>query len=58
MVGAEDGDTFIGDQAQELRGLLKLHYPIDHGIVTDWADMERIWNHVYDNELRVLSEEV
>lgn len=29
-----------------------------HGIVTDWDDMERIWAHVYSEELRTLSEEV
>jgi hypothetical protein len=26
--------------------------------VTDWDDMERIWSHVYTEELRTLSEEV
>ena len=33
-------------------------YPITHGIVTDWDDMERIWSHVYSEDLRTLSEEV
>ena len=33
-------------------------YPMEHGIVTDWDDMERIWSHVYTEELRTLSEEV
>lgn len=31
---------------------------MEHGIVTDWDDMERIWNFVYTDELRTLSEEV
>ena len=31
---------------------------MSHGIVTDWDDMERIWSHVYSEELRTLSEEV
>lgn len=31
---------------------------MEHGIVTDWDDMERIWNFVYTEELRTLSEEV
>ncbi len=43
---AIEGDLFIGRKAQELRGLLKIKYPMEHGIVTDWEDMERIWNHV------------
>ena len=31
---------------------------MEHGIVTDWDDMERIWSFVYTDELRTLSEEV
>lgn len=49
---------FIGQRAQELRGLLKIRYPLEHGIVTDWDDMERIWEFVYGEGLKTLSEEV
>ncbi len=49
---------FIGQRAQELRGLLKIRYPLEHGIVTDWDDMERIWEWVYGEGLKTLSEEV
>lgn len=58
LAGALEGDVFIGRKAQELRGLLKIKYPMEHGIVTDWDDMERIWNWVYTEELGTLSEEV
>ena len=58
MAGALEGDVFIGRRAQEFRGLLKIKYPMEHGIVTDWDDMERIWNWVYAEELSTLSEEV
>ena len=34
-------DTYIGDDAQGRRGVLTLKYPIEHGIVTNWDDMER-----------------
>lgn len=57
MAGALEGDVFIGRKAQEFRGLLKIKYPIAHGIVTDWDDMERIWSHIYAEELGTLSEE-
>lgn len=30
---------------------------MEHGVVTDWDDMERIWQYVYSDELRILSEE-
>ena len=58
MAGALEGDVFIGRKAQEFRGLLKIKYPMEHGIVTDWDDMERIWSWVYAEELGTLSEEV
>jgi centractin len=59
MAGALKGDIFIGAQAQgEVRGLLKINYPLEHGIVTDWDDMERIWQYVYADGLKTLSEDV
>lgn len=48
MVGAVEGDTFIGSRAEELRGLLAIRYPMEHGIVRDWSDMERVWRSLYD----------
>jgi len=58
MAGALEGDTFIGPKAEEHRGLLYIKYPIEHGIVTDWNDMERIWQYIYgSDQLQTFSEE-
>ena len=57
MVGSEQKDYFVGTQAEEKRGILKLTYPIEHGVVDDWDDMEKIWDHTFTNELRVAPEE-
>jgi len=57
MIGTEQKDVYIGEEAQAKRGILKLAYPIEHGIVTSWDDMEKIWHHCYFNELRVHPEE-
>jgi len=53
MLGATPKNNYIGDDAQARRGILSIGYPIEHGIVTNWDDMELIWHHTFYNELRV-----
>jgi centractin len=56
MAGAVEGEHFVGKRASELRGLLSLRHPMQHGIVNDWADQERVWQHCY-GELRAQAKE-
>lgn len=52
-----DQDEYIGDEAQQKRGILKISYPIERGIVKDWDHMEKIWNHTFYVELKVSPDE-
>ena len=57
MVGGEKKDYYVGQQAEEKRGILHLNYPIQDGIVNNWDDMEKVWEHCFTNELRCSPEE-
>lgn len=53
MVGSGTKDEYVGDAAMARRGVLIIKYPLEHGIVTNWDDMEKIWHHAFFSELRV-----
>ncbi|KAI0990288.1 hypothetical protein GJ496_004354 [Pomphorhynchus laevis] len=50
MTGGLQGNLFVGPKVDEFRGLLRLRYPMEHGIVNHWDDMERIWNFIYSSD--------
>ena len=53
LIGTESKSEYVGDEAQKMRGVLKLNYPIESGIVKSWDDMEKVWEYAFTNELRV-----
>ena len=38
-------DSYVGNKANAKRGLLRIKYPIEWGIVTSWDDMELLWQY-------------
>lgn len=45
--GDKQGSVLVGDEAQAAPRGYTLTYPIEHGIVSDWDSMERLWRHMY-----------
>ncbi|XP_032836177.1 actin-1-like [Petromyzon marinus] len=43
---------YVGDEVQDKRGVLSVRYPIQHGVITSWDDMSKVWSHAY-KRLRV-----
>ncbi|KAJ8008918.1 hypothetical protein DPEC_G00083410 [Dallia pectoralis] len=52
MNGRIEGKTYIGHEAQHMRGVLTLKYPMQNGIIRNWDEMEKIWHHTFQ-QLRV-----
>jgi len=46
-------EYYVGEEAMQKRGELILKYPVEHGIVQNWDDMEKVWRHAIDNEMRI-----
>ena len=45
-----DDDAFVGRVAEEHRGVLSLSYAMEHGRVSNWDDIEKIWSYVYSKD--------
>ncbi|KAG9293470.1 hypothetical protein G9A89_009194 [Geosiphon pyriformis] len=56
VTGAEQ-TIFMGEAAHRKRGILNINYPVQKGIIKDWEDIERIWEHVFTEQLEVMSED-
>jgi len=48
-----DRDYYIGPDAMQKRSVLDLKWPVQDGVVTEWDEMEKLWRHTFDNELRM-----
>ncbi|KAM3174005.1 hypothetical protein ACTXT7_011415 [Hymenolepis weldensis] len=57
MLGMKRQEYYVGDAAQQMRGVLTLQYPVENGVIKNWDDIERIWHHTFYNELRVRPED-
>ena len=47
------GKCFVGANAFAKKGILKLTYPYERGVVKDWNDMTSVWKYAFEDELRM-----
>lgn len=57
LVGLDQKEVYIGDEVREKKGVLKLEYPIERGVIHDWENMEKIWSYTISQELKTAPEE-
>ncbi|KAJ7306455.1 hypothetical protein JRQ81_009809 [Phrynocephalus forsythii] len=57
MFGPVQREFYVGQEAQAKRGVLSFRYPMEHGIVTSWDDMEKIWRYIYRHGLKLRASE-
>ncbi|CAG8603108.1 1057_t:CDS:2 [Ambispora gerdemannii] len=53
----EEPTTYIGEEAQHKRGILSIRNPVQNGIITNWDDIETIWQYAFTHKLEVIAEE-
>ena len=53
VLGHEDKNVYIGDNAYENAEVLFLNYPIKHGVITNWDDMEILWRNIFERQLAI-----
>lgn len=42
MSGSMERSVYVGHEAQHMRGVLTLHYPMRNSIVSNWDQMEMV----------------
>ncbi|RLN67071.1 hypothetical protein BBP00_00001861 [Phytophthora kernoviae] len=48
-----DRDMFVGTECQLYRDFLELSNPLNRGVVEDWEALERMWEFVFTQEMKV-----
>lgn len=46
-------DLMVGDEANKLRSLLELSYPMENGVVRNWEDMIHVWDYTFYEKMKI-----
>ena len=53
LVDNDRKEFFVGIDAEIKCRILKVNYPIEKGVINNWDDIEKIFEHVFENELKI-----
>ena len=53
MVDSRTKKTYVGEECERMRGVLKIGYPIQRGNIMNWEDFFEILTHIFYTVLRV-----
>ena len=57
VVGLDQKDVYVGDEAIDKKGVLTLERPIDRGCIQKWMDMDKVWNYAFYQVMKTTPEE-
>jgi len=43
----------VGDEAQKLRNMLQISYPLENGIIRNWEEIQYVWDYTFFDKLKV-----
>jgi len=46
-------DIMVGDEAQKLRSMLQITYPLENGIIRNWDDILHVWDYAFREKLKI-----
>jgi len=46
-------DIMVGDEAQKLRNMLQITYPMENGIIRNWEDIQYVWDYTFFEKLKI-----
>lgn len=57
IIGQQSQESYVGNDAFDKIGILNIDYPVRSGFVMNWNELIQIFNYIYENELKVNSNE-
>lgn len=51
-------DIMVGDECAEHRAMLETSYPVENGIVKDWAGMRHVYDYTFYNKMKLTSSQL